>query len=108
MNYPKTSLIIFFLLFTSFGISQETLPVYSDYLSDNIFLVHPAAAGIGDSAKLRVTAQQQWLGVESAPSFQTLSYNSYLGNALVLVLYFITTQMVIVASSVFKALMPII
>jgi type IX secretion system PorP/SprF family membrane protein len=79
MNYPKTSLIIFFLLFTSFGISQETLPVYSDYLSDNIFLVHPAAAGIGDSAKLRVTAQQQWLGVENAPSFQTLSYNSYLG-----------------------------
>ena len=34
--------------------AQETLPIYSDYLSDNVYLVHPSAAGIGNCSKLRV------------------------------------------------------
>jgi type IX secretion system PorP/SprF family membrane protein len=64
---------------TSYVRGQETIPVYSDYLSDNIYLVHPAAAGIGDCGKLRLTAQQQWFGIEDAPGFQTLSYNGQIG-----------------------------
>lgn len=56
--------------------SQETFPVYSDYLSDNVFLIHPSAAGIGNCAKLRLTYRQQWVGVEDAPSLQTLSFHT--------------------------------
>jgi type IX secretion system PorP/SprF family membrane protein len=59
--------------------AQETLPIYTDYLSDNVFLVHPAAAGIGNSSKLRVTARQQWIGVPNAPSLQTISFHAKLG-----------------------------
>ena len=67
-------LIVFFLSFE--GESQETLPIYSDYLSDNVYLIHPSAAGIGNTGKLRFTARQQWAGVKDAPSLQTISYHN--------------------------------
>jgi len=76
--YKRLSfLFIFFLVFKSF--SQETLPIYSDYLSDNVFLVHPSAAGIGNSSKLRFTARQQWAGIANAPALQTLSFHTKMG-----------------------------
>ena len=59
--------------------AQETLPVYSDYLSDNIYLVHPAAAGIGNCAKLRITHRQQWPNNIEFPSLQTLSFHTRVG-----------------------------
>lgn len=59
--------------------AQETLPIYSDYLSDNVFLVHPSAAGIGNSSKLRLTARQQWIGVPNAPVLQTASFHTKFG-----------------------------
>ena len=67
-------LIVFFLSFE--GESQETLPIYSDYLSDNVYLVHPSAAGIGNTGKLRFTARQQRAGVKDAPTLQTISYHN--------------------------------
>jgi type IX secretion system PorP/SprF family membrane protein len=59
--------------------SQETLPIYTDYLSDNVFLVHPSAAGIGNSSKLRLTSRQQWIGVPNAPALQTVSFHTKFG-----------------------------
>ncbi|PQJ79551.1 PorP/SprF family type IX secretion system membrane protein [Polaribacter porphyrae] len=59
--------------------SQETLPIYQDYLSDNVYLVHPSAAGIGNSSKLRFTARQQWAGIPNAPALQTLSFHTRFG-----------------------------
>ncbi len=68
---------ILFLLFFMLKVSaQETLPIYSDYLSDNVYLLHPAAAGIGDCGKIRLTARQQWVGVKDAPSLQTASFHA--------------------------------
>ncbi len=65
--------------FASYGFSQETLPIYTDYLSDNVFLVHPSGAGIGNSSKLRFTARQQWAGIADAPTLQTLSFHTRMG-----------------------------
>ena len=85
---PITSLVNFMRLFKSTTIliasiffilksnAQETLPIYSDYLSDNVYLVHPSAAGIGNTGKLRFTARQQWAGVKDAPTLQTLSFHN--------------------------------
>lgn len=68
------SLLIGFVGLVGISVNaQETLPVYSDYLSDNVYLVHPSAAGVGDCSKVRLTARNQWAGVEDAPSLQTLS-----------------------------------
>ncbi|TVZ55935.1 type IX secretion system PorP/SprF family membrane protein [Lutibacter sp. Hel_I_33_5] len=69
-----TLLLIMFFCVKNFA--QETLPIYSDYLSDNVYLVHPAAAGIGTCAKLRLTARQQWAGIKNAPELQTLSFHN--------------------------------
>ena len=59
--------------------AQETLPIYSDYLSDNVYLVHPSAAGFRDCSKVRLTARSQWSGVPDAPSLQTISIHSKIG-----------------------------
>ncbi|HBS13046.1 MAG TPA: hypothetical protein DEO36_10985, partial [Flavobacteriaceae bacterium] len=67
--------ILIFLFNSMLANAQGTLPVYTDYLSDNVFLLHPSAAGIGNCAKLRLTHRQQWSGVSEAPSLQTLSYH---------------------------------
>lgn len=75
------TILIFSLLFifSSKSYTQETLPIYQDYLSDNVYLIHPAAAGIGNSSKLRFTARQQWAGIPDAPALQTLSFHTKLG-----------------------------
>jgi type IX secretion system PorP/SprF family membrane protein len=78
MNFKKVYLIFgLFLAQMSFG--QEGVAVYSDYLSDNYYLIHPAMAGAANCAKIRGTARQQWFGQKDAPSLQTLSFNSSLG-----------------------------
>ncbi len=78
MNFRKFCLLA--ILFVSqLSNSQEGLPVYSDYLSDNYYLLHPSMAGAANCAKLRLTARQQWFGQEDAPALQTLSFNGSLG-----------------------------
>ena len=78
MNFKRFCLLA--LLFVSqLSNSQEGLPVYSDYLSDNYYLLHPSMAGAANCAKLRLTARQQWFGQEDAPALQTLSFNGSLG-----------------------------
>lgn len=64
---------LFSLLVSSFSFSQEGLPVYFDYLSDNYYLIHPAMAGAGRGGKIRLTARKQWFDVDRAPSLQTLN-----------------------------------
>lgn len=72
--------IFFIFLITSFySYSQEGIPVYSDYLSDNYYLIHPSMAGASNCAKIRLTARKQWFGQDEAPSLQTLSFNGRLG-----------------------------
>lgn len=68
------------LLFTfSYSYSQVGIPVYSDYLSDNYYLIHPSMAGAANCTKLRITARKQWLGQDDSPSLQTLSLNGKIG-----------------------------
>ncbi len=74
-------LSILLSIFTLHNIcSQETLPIYTDYLTDNIFLIHPTAAGISNYGKIRVTGRKQWLDYNNAPELQTLSFHMHLGD----------------------------
>ncbi|MEL4454740.1 type IX secretion system membrane protein PorP/SprF [Lutimonas vermicola] len=75
----KKIMIVILIIFAGHEtLAQETFPIYSDYLSDNVYLVHPAAAGIGNCGKIRLTYRQQWVGVEDAPSLQTLNFHTRL------------------------------
>lgn len=60
--------------------AQEIIPTYSDYLTDNLFLLHPSLAGAAGRNQLRITARQQWFDVDDAPGMQTLTINGRLGN----------------------------
>ena len=60
--------------------SQEGLPVYTDYLTDNYYLIHPSMAGVANCSKVRLTARQQWFGHEDAPKLLTLSLNGRVGD----------------------------
>jgi len=61
--------------------SQEGIAVYSDYLTDNYYLIHPSMAGAANCDKVRLTARQQWFNNADAPKLQTLSYNGSIGES---------------------------
>jgi len=53
--------------------SQElNLPVFTQYLADNNFVVSPTFAGIGDNLKIRANGLTQWVGIKGAPDNQSL------------------------------------
>lgn len=60
--------------------AQEIIPTYSDYLTDNLYLLHPSLAGAAGRNQLRITSRQQWFDVDDAPGMQTLTVNGRLGN----------------------------
>jgi type IX secretion system PorP/SprF family membrane protein len=78
MKLRKTYFILL-LLVTPFAFSQDGIPIYSDYLSDNLYLLHPSMAGAATHNQIRLTARQQWFDQNEAPNLQTLSFNARLG-----------------------------
>ena len=80
MNIKKTYIVLVLLL-SQAAFSQDGIPVYSDYLSDNLYLLHPSMAGAASHNQIRLTARSQWGGVEDAPKLQTLNYNTRLGES---------------------------
>ncbi len=77
----KTIYILFILIGIIYSNAQETLPIYSDYLTDNIILLHPASAGISDIGKIRITARKQWTNFDNTPQLQTASFHMLLGES---------------------------
>lgn len=75
----KKYYVILALCLAQFVTAQEGIPVYADYLQDNLYLLHPSMAGASQTAKLRGTARTQWAGLEDAPALQTVSLNSRIG-----------------------------
>ncbi len=71
----KFALLLGILSFTQLK-AQEGLPVFSDYLTDNYYLIHPSMAGISSCSQLRLTARRSWTSQKDAPGLQTLSYNT--------------------------------
>jgi type IX secretion system PorP/SprF family membrane protein len=77
-NYKKImtmrKLIICLLFLTlAHSYSQElNLPVFTQYLADNNFVVSPTYAGIGDNLKIRANGLTQWVGIKNAPDNQSV------------------------------------
>ena len=76
----KRTYIILLLLLSQIAVySQDGIPVYSDYFSDNLYLLHPSMAGAASYNQVRLTARGQWFDDEDAPRLQTLSFNGRIG-----------------------------
>ncbi|SDS34066.1 type IX secretion system membrane protein, PorP/SprF family [Formosa sp. Hel1_31_208] len=68
----KITLYILFLI-CSYGYAQElNLPVFTQYLADNDFVISPTYAGIGDNFRIRANGLTQWVGIKNAPDNQSL------------------------------------
>ncbi|MDB9720488.1 type IX secretion system membrane protein PorP/SprF [Winogradskyella sp.] len=81
MKLKKYCIVAFIAFVANFSFAQEGVPIYSDYLTDNYYLIHPSMAGVANCAKIRLTARQQWFGVDNAPSLQTISANGRIGDS---------------------------
>lgn len=81
MNIFKKPLLLLVssLFISQFSVAQEGMSVYSDYLTDNYYLIHPSMAGAANCAKVRLTARQQWTDENNSPALQTLSFNTRIG-----------------------------
>ncbi len=55
----------------SYG-QELNLPVFTQYLADNNFVVSSTYAGIGDNLKIRANGLTQWVGIKDAPDNQSL------------------------------------
>ena len=69
------------LLFSFLSFAQELhLPVFTQYLADNNFVLSPTFAGIGDNLRIRANGLTQWVGIKEAPKNQSLYADFRIGN----------------------------
>ena len=61
------------------AVSAQQTSLYSQYMM-NRFLINPGVTGNVDYIPLRLTARQQWVGIDNAPSTQAISAHMLLGN----------------------------
>ena len=69
----KIAALTFLLLTMTSGYSQElNLPVFTQYLADNPFVIAPTYAGIGDNLRIRANGLTQWVGIKDSPDNQSI------------------------------------
>lgn len=61
--------------------AQGGIPIYHDYLSDNLYLLHPSMAGASICSKVRLTGRMQWFNIPDNPMLQTFSFQTHLGES---------------------------
>ena len=63
--------LLIIIAFQSYG-QELNLPVFTQYLADNDFVVSPTFAGIGNNFRTRINGLSQWVGIKNAPQNQAL------------------------------------
>lgn len=72
-NKMKKFIITILLMIVTFSYGQElNLPVFTQYLADNPFVVSATYAGIGDNLRIRANGLTQWVGIKDAPDNQSV------------------------------------
>ena len=67
----KLAIYICLLVYVTTYSQELNLPVFTQYLADNNFVISPSFAGIGDNLKLRANGLTQWVGIKGAPDNQS-------------------------------------
>ena len=79
-NHLILSLFVL-IIFNTKSYAQEGLPIYSDYLTDNFYLLYPSMAVASNCTKVRFTVRKQWMDQNEAPNLQTVSINGRIGDS---------------------------
>lgn len=74
MKAFKITIVIGILLFAS-ELRAQQLPLYSQYMQNNLVL-NPAVAGTEEFAPLKTVIRSQWIGMEDQPNTQTISFHN--------------------------------
>lgn len=69
-------IIVLFILIFSFGKTQETLPIYQQYLFDGEFLFNPAHLGKSNDIVINTNYQKQFSKLEESPNVQSVGLHS--------------------------------
>ncbi|HBS85345.1 MAG: hypothetical protein A2W91_16185 [Bacteroidetes bacterium GWF2_38_335] len=77
----KRIYIIIIAVFALIQVSEaQQQPLYSQYML-NSFLLNPGITGTEEIIPIRLTARQQWTGIDGAPQTQAISAHSALGRS---------------------------
>jgi len=71
--------LLIILVAQSYG-QELNLPVFTQYLADNDFVISPTFAGIGDNFRVRANGLTQWVGIKNAPQNLAAYADIRLGN----------------------------
>ena len=71
--------LLIILVAQSYG-QELNLPVFTQYLADNDFVISPTFAGIGDNFRVRANGLTQWVGIKNAPQNLAMYADIRLGN----------------------------
>ena len=75
----KYQLFLFLVLAIQIVKAQGTTLYFQEYLSENLYLIHPAMAGVNlNNTRFNFGSRSQWLGVDKSPStqFSTIEYQA--------------------------------
>lgn len=72
VNNGKFLIAILLLSFTKNFAQELNVPVATQYLADNPFVISPTYAGIGDNFRIRANGFAQWIGIKDSPRNQAL------------------------------------
>jgi len=80
-TYCRNLILLLSIILSTTIKSQEGLPIYTDYLTENYYLLHPSMAGVNlEGIKLRMTSRKHWLDQPNAPNLQTFSADARLND----------------------------
>ena len=68
----KIAVVVAFLIGLKGHAQELNLPVFTQYLADNPFVLSSTYAGIGDNLKIRANGLTQWVGIKDAPNNQSV------------------------------------
>ncbi len=71
--------ILFAVVTYTYG-QELNLPVWTQHLADNEFVISPTFAGIGDNLRIRANGLTQWVGIKDAPDNQSVYVDMRISN----------------------------
>jgi type IX secretion system PorP/SprF family membrane protein len=74
------ALILVFTIVFAFSGKAQSIPVFSDYISNGL-LINPAYAGSREVLSLSLLFRDEWVGFENSPLYETFSAHAPLKNA---------------------------
>ncbi len=75
MKLKSKILILGILLTLPSQLCKGQVPAFSDQFLVNNFLINPAIAGTSLQSPLTLSIRRQWMGIATAPVYQTISYH---------------------------------